>query len=244
MGELLPEGAFKAFHRLGLTSEPAGNGGGAAKEQTCLLELGMGTGILAMQAFLQCTGVVEVLGIELSPSRCAVAVDAALALAAAEPTAFVADMAPDAEAPESAEETPRLRCCLQERTSPEACRRLLLFEGDMTAIAASSLAQATAIFLQVVLPDAVRLRAHQLLQDAPDGCFVFMLEDIRDTWDLSEPSIFHAVDDAALDRYATSWNPRGHCFYIFVADRTRAPTITQTSSQARRDMAMAVGHEL
>eukprot|EP01035_Chromulina_nebulosa_P017950 gene17950-23577_t len=58
-GELLPRGANKAFSPKRLSSESA----------TCLFDLGMGTGKIAIQAFLQFRNLRYVYGVELSVGR-------------------------------------------------------------------------------------------------------------------------------------------------------------------------------
>lgn len=286
-GELLPEGVAKAFHRLGL----CGTAPSAAAQETArsthvpaagtLLELGMGTGMVAMQAFLQCDCLRGVVGIEVSEARCAVGVAALARLAAAAPDRYSMERLADSSSPGCDTQEVKSRCCilqkldsqclqLQETTPGDASiergtelgndaarethtlsqngyRRLEFLEGDLGQLPPEFAREATAIFLQVVLPECARKSAHQLLQHAPDGCRAFLLEDLRETWLLEEPSIFHALEDdspAGVDRYACSWNPAGHRFYVFEADRTRRASITLDSAAWKLAVAEAEGHEL
>merc|ERR1740121_855915 len=80
-GELLPESVSLAFERLGA------NFGGS------ILELGMGTGKVALQAFLQCPNAQQVVGVELSSTRYDIAVAAAARLASVHGDRFSASAA-------------------------------------------------------------------------------------------------------------------------------------------------------
>lgn len=74
-GELLPSGCSEAWQALSLLGHgnDDGPGEGDGKKTTApgkkLFELGMGTGKVALQAFLECPSLQSVVGVELAPSR-------------------------------------------------------------------------------------------------------------------------------------------------------------------------------
>lgn len=225
-GELLPESVSKALVRL------------EATKSGTILELGMGTGKVAFQVFLQCSNAHRVIGVEISPGRYEVAAAAACRLAEACPDKFSYR---DANASDIAQllNDPGVvgsecRCRVLEETATGRC--LWLLENDLAVVACvgGPVQDAQAIFMQLRLPKEARPRAYGVLQHAPDGCRVFMLENLTWEWMLEEPSVLHAVGEGVTlgetELFATSWCTKGYPFYVYYADRTCRPTITSESA--------------
>jgi hypothetical protein len=201
------------------------------------LELGMGTGKVAMQCFLECPNLERVIGIELVPGRY---MEAEKALS-------------------------KLMCCgkyqLDTQTQDrkfsgidnslssnmsrsavlsEGSRKLEIYCGDMMSLPMEVVAQADVIFAQVVLPDEAQLILQGLLSHAKDGSRAFLYNDLAWTWARDRPSHFQRMQSNASKRgwndlYATSWLPRGRKFYIFEADSNTSPTITKEKALMMRN---------
>jgi len=219
-GELLPETVSAVLEQLGA------NVGGS------ILELGMGTGKVAFQAFLQCPNARQIVGVELSSARYELSVAAARRLASSCGNRFSSRTA-DAGAIEGLLKgiDGVSRGHMLRETASDRC--LWLLEGDLTALG-GAIEEAKAIFMNLRLPPAVRTRAYGALNRAPNGCRIFSLENLTWEWTLPEPAVLHAESEGyALgdtDLYATSWCDSGFPFYIFDVDRSRKPSITKDTA--------------
>lgn len=218
-GELLPETVSLVLEQLGCRDEACGS----------ILELGMGTGKVAFQAFFQCRGCETVVGVEISPPRFEVAAEAAERLAQACPEQFAVEAAADATLAEFLGGASVARgVILEER---DTGRRLWLLEGDLAVVAmpGGPAEVAQAILLQLRIPKEARPKAYGVIQKAPDGCRAFTLENLSWEWILDEPGVMHAIRTGVelgdTELYPTSWCPEGYPFYLWHVDRRRSYTI-------------------
>ena len=218
-GELLTSGVTKALERLGAKQS-------SGKET--LLELGSGTGKVALQAFLECPGLRRVVGVELSRARHDVAVTALSRLADQQPGFTLSHPGPD-------------RSALQDTGG----RMIELQCGDLTATDAALVREARFLLLQVVLPEHVQTAAQRMQLHVVDGCRALMLKDLSRTWALEEPCPWHPVGSASVDYFATSWSPvSGHRLHLYEADSSRAASITLGSALETMEADLTEGHAL
>eukprot|EP00928_Gymnodinium_smaydae_P045801 TRINITY_DN30488_c0_g1_i1.p1 TRINITY_DN30488_c0_g1~~TRINITY_DN30488_c0_g1_i1.p1 ORF type:complete len:264 (+),score=42.35 TRINITY_DN30488_c0_g1_i1:44-835(+) len=220
-GELLPGGVSKALDCMGA--------GSAACSGSTMLELGSGTGKVAVQAFLECANLSKIVAVELSSARSALAVAAAERLAKADGHRFSLHVAED-----------RRRV---EVTEHQTGRQLTLIEGDLLAVEPELVAEAALVFVQVALPSQLYPDLQRLLQHATSGCVALLLPDLTDSWELDEGSCFH--QEQVGTTFATSWAPQaGHHFHILRCNRDVPPSITRASAARIRAEAADDGHAL
>lgn len=218
-GELLTAGVSKALgaDRLDLRNP----------NTKVALELGMGTGKVALQCFLECPNLERVIGIELVPGRYMQAENALFRLA-------------NSGRYQLDSQTQRLKekCTVLSRNMSrcailsEGSRKLEIYCGDMMSLPVEVVAAADVIFAQVVLPPEAQTILQGLLSHAKNGCRAFLYNDLMSSWQREKPSHFHRMKANMTvgeysDVYATSWLPRGRKFFIFTADSTVTPTITK-----------------
>mmetsp|Transcript_42146 Transcript_42146/g.97590 ORF Transcript_42146/g.97590 Transcript_42146/m.97590 type:complete len:350 (-) Transcript_42146:97-1146(-) len=206
-GELLPDGISKALlpDRLGAALAGAG---------CFLLELGMGSGKVALQVFLQCRNVSHVMGIELVPSRFAIAEAALLRLASACPHAF-----------RTLRHTPGELLSLEEATSG---RKVEFHCADFFALGLDLSERSDIIFFAVNVPCKLFPQLCHRLARAKEGCRLFTYHALDAIWWINEPCPFQQCEANAAesDTFSTSWSPQGYRFYVYVCDRSCAPQIT------------------
>ncbi|KAG5191065.1 hypothetical protein JKP88DRAFT_142040, partial [Tribonema minus] len=196
-GELLPGGTARALDAAILH----------AADASTKLELGSGTGKSALQAFLQYTNLAAVVGVELAPSRHALAEAAALRLAAAHPGRF-----------RVAEHVPGQRITLAEhqlgRGASGQPRLLVLRTGNLLDMPTAELRAAQAVMLQVCLPESLWPQLHAcLLSRLCPGARLLSYNSPVDMWHArsAQRCALRAMQTAML---STSWAPvKGHPFY-------------------------------
>lgn len=219
-GELMPAGVsrlMRAFY----------SGRAAAATSGPLLELGMGTGKVALQFFLASSPPDrDVYGVELAPSRWELADAALQKVADAAPSRFRYEALGDGAA--------RLCDLLAGRTCD-------IVQGSLLDTPEELLASASAVCMQVCLPREVQILASQLLQHCSAGCRVVcyaplhgLAEDCRLMPVRPEAAARSGDDDPGQEpplgdgkgglSLLTSWNPKGHgfAFYEFAEDRAAA----------------------
>ena len=200
-GELLPRGVNKAMDAAHLHAAGA----------SVLYDLGMGTGKVAMQAFLQFPNLAHVYGVELSRGRYVVGESAVLALAKIEAEDF-----------EILEHTPGRRIVLSSRSGrPE--RRLEMECGNLLDI--KRIEQADIVLLETDMPVKCFGRLDDLLHRMKTGAKALTYLDLKKTW-VAPPFPFSrmAVNISFCDRFATSWSVnRGHHFFLW-SKGVRPPT--------------------
>mmetsp|Transcript_43389 Transcript_43389/g.80811 ORF Transcript_43389/g.80811 Transcript_43389/m.80811 type:complete len:388 (+) Transcript_43389:21-1184(+) len=204
-GELLPDGVSKALHPSWL--------GAALAQNSTVLELGSGSGKVALQTFLQCSGVRKLLGVELVPSRHAIADAALQRLGSSQPDRFQISLQKEGEA-----------VCMEETGG----RKIEFRCADFFSVGLDGLCeQCDAIFFAVHIP--CRLFAHlcERLAKVKDGCRLFTYHALDSIWWVDEPCPFHQceVNVPEGDTFSTSWSPQGYKFYVYVCDRSRPPEI-------------------
>jgi len=214
-GELLPDGVSKALSagRLG-DSLPSSS---VPAEGCCatVLELGMGSGKVAMQTFLQCQQVSRVLGVELVPSRYAVGAEALKRLASC--GGPYRDVSPPA--PPGGQSAGGV-ACVEEMWS----RRRLEFRcADFFSLGLDLVNDADIIFFAVHIPCKLFPQLAELLSKAKEGCRLFTYHSLQNIWWSDVPCPFRQCDDNVpeSDTFATSWSPQGFRFYVYVCDRTQ-----------------------
>ncbi|CAE8607957.1 unnamed protein product, partial [Polarella glacialis] len=205
-GELLPDGVSQLMEAFFVNRPDACRAGS-------LLELGMGTGKVALQLFLSLPGC-SVFGVELAPSRWALADAALRRLAEAVPERFRHE--PVAEH----------RARLLDLSNGEEPRVFDIVCGSLLDTPIDILAGASAVVMEVCLPKEVQRQACRVLQHCQVGCRVVcyaplhgMVEPCRLAPVRLPPG---ATDTSALLgdgqgglALAASWKPHGHGFAFY-----------------------------
>lgn len=209
-GELLPDGVSKALHpsRLGGALPPSGSYAAGV-----VLELGMGSGKVALQTFLQCPSVQELLGVELVRSRYQIGEQALRKLAAQCPERFTLT-------------------CLEagRRISMEEAgtRRRIEFRcGDFFAVGLDLVCRTDVIFFAVNVPCKLFPRLCGHFASAKEGCRLFTYHPLDAIWWTDQPCPFHQCEGNVpeADTFSTSWSPQGFKFYVYGCDRSRPPAL-------------------
>jgi hypothetical protein len=215
-GELLPDGVTKA---LGAEYLAAGSADTA-------LELGMGTGKVALQAFLEFDNLTQIMGIELTRSRYILPQDALLRLVKIYPSAFKLD-----ELNEGVSIS--ISTC-------EGPRRCLTFRcGDMLEIPAEELQNAQIVMLEVCLPRVIWEGVSRLLNQLSDGTRILSLHDLCELW--SPASLvcpFHQreVNKSITDTFKSSWSEsKGHHFFCYAKDVTLPQSVFPHAARTKQD---------
>jgi len=206
-GELLPAGVSKAML-------PDRLGGALACGGKLLLELGMGSGKVALQIFLQCRSVGHVLGIELVPSRFAIAEAALLRLAEARPRAF-----------RRLQHEPGRLLAVEELPGG---RKLEFQCADFFSLGLDLTERSDVIFFAVNVPCKLFPQLCERLLRAKEGCRLFTYHSLETIWWINEPCPFLQCEANVpeADTFSTSWSPQGYRFFVYVCDRSRPPQIT------------------
>ena len=221
-GELLPAGLSKMLDAEHLDIARA----------AVVLELGMGTGKLAMQVFLQQAQVRRVLGVELARSRTEIGVAAMRALAAAAPERF----AMRGTAAGAGELIETGTCAAARVEAASAAPRELLFEsGDMFATPHAELAGADVVIMETCVPSALYGKLSRLLLNLRVGCRIVVFDDVNTIWAAGRALEAKAAGAATQpplpptppfsqmpanvpdsDRFPTSWAPeKGQHFFVY-----------------------------
>lgn len=202
-GEMLPQAVSKALGPERLLP--------SAHART-LLELGMGTGKFAMQAFLEVPHLELVVGVELTHARFAIAAKALKKFAARHPGRFGCQV-------EKNGATGQVTCA---RLVEQA--RVLEFRlGDMLQVELGLISRADAIVMAVAFPAEMFSKVQRLLHNTKQGCRVLTYEDFQlessRTWQPPAPRVFHRLEcNKSGDFYPASWVPNpGHAFYLHEA---------------------------
>lgn len=207
-GELLPDGVSKALHpaRLGGVLPPPGN-----PARGVVLELGMGSGKVALQTFLQSPTVKELFGVELVLSRYQIAEQALSRLVSQYPKHFKL----------SCHEPGRRIRAEQVGTT----RKLEFICGDFFAMGLDLARRSDVIFFAVNVPCKLFPQLCNHLASAKEGCRLFTYHPLDAIWWADQDCPFHQcegnVPDA--DTFSTSWSPQGFKFYVYSCDRSRPP---------------------
>eukprot|EP00913_Durusdinium_trenchii_P000404 g371.t1 len=221
-GEMLPDGVSKALHVSRL--------GEALREGSMVLELGMGSGTVAMQIFLQSASVRKVVGVEIVRSRYMIAEAALQRLANEEPHSF-----------RITEHISGQRITLEEATTG---RSLQCHCADFFSMGLDLVQNCDVIFFAVNIPWKLFQQLCQRLTEvkeglrsmsvlftfligSEEGCRLFTYHRLDTVWWTEDPCPFHQVEVniPETDTFSTSWSPHGFRFYVYVCDRKRESSI-------------------
>jgi hypothetical protein len=210
-GELLPRGVNKALDGRHLDAQRA----------SCLFDLGMGTGKVAMQAFLQFPNLKRVYGVELSLARYKVAERACLKLASTDARA----LAVHSHAPGTSIAVKNV-----------ATQQILhVVHGNL--MQTRDIERANIIMLETEIPSDSFSDFSVLLDAARDGARVLTYLDLRKVWQLpGQPFPFRQLEAnrSFADRYPTSWSVhRGHHLFLWVKVLKPGPAGAQHASGQR-----------
>jgi hypothetical protein len=196
-GELLPRGANKAFGSSHLNAANA----------KVLFDLGMGTGKIAIQAFLQFRNLEYVYGVELSEGRFKVAEEYVRRM--------VQLLGPELYTIDTLDEGRRL-VVTEAATIKGVKSRVLEFKcGDMFAV--QNIHVADIVMMETDIPTALHSELCNFLNEMHPGARTLSYLDLRKVWHF-QPFTFKQLDvnRHLSDRYPTSWSvQRGHHFFLW-----------------------------
>ena len=224
-GEILPEGVTKMMHHDRLNGRAA----------TSLVDLGSGTGKLCLQCFLQFENLATVEGVEISPSRYRIGEEALLRLARARPRKFrVSAHSPGSVIHIVTERTQsgsagKIAMRGNDGRRAPCLRTLTLRAGDMFT---ASIASSDLLVLEVAMGGEFVQRLRDFLWTAKPGARILSYLDLRRTFVDAQilsgappapPLRQKGINRDLSDRLPTSWNPKGHHFFIWdvMAPRVR-----------------------
>lgn len=212
-GELLPDGVSKILLPAYLGGALQGADQGASGNSV-VLELGAGSGKVALQIFLQRRDVKTVVGVELVSSRFAIAAAALERLVAAKPQRFATSLHKSGES-----------ICVEEVCSG---RRIEFHCADFFQRGLDELCESCdAIVFAVNIPCRLFGQLCDRLSKVKKGCRLFAYHSLESIWWLDAPCPFHQCEANVLDSdtFSTSWSPQGFKFYVYVCDRSRPSKI-------------------
>lgn len=212
-GEVLPEGVLKLMDEHHLRA-------GAGK---VLFDLGMGTGKLVMQSFIQFTNLTRVVGVELSHSRFAIAEAAVLELAR------VMGWEVENHEPGSA---------VQVRTPPGCggapSRVLEVRQGNMWSTPSVGLADT--LVLHTDLTEASLTHLRRLISKLKAGAHFVTYQDLSPYWPATSRPVFEqvAVNIEEADTFLTSWSSaKGYHLFCWekIAHTPTSFTVDETDTK-------------
>lgn len=202
-GELLPAGVVQLNAALFSQRTDA---------EGLVLELGMGTGKVALQFFLS-SMLHDVYGVELAPSRWALADAALKRVAAADPSKFQYES---------------LSASNSRLTNLESRRTCEIVCGSLLDTPSHLLASACAVVMEVCLPREVQILACGILQHCPTGCRVVCYAPLHGLVEKCRLCPVRCVESGNSDFDAkaigdgmgglclsASWKPHGHGFAFY-----------------------------
>lgn len=193
-GELLPRGANKAFgiERLNLSNA------------STLFDLGMGTGKILVQAFLQYRNLQYVYGVELSYGRYCIAEEAVLRM--------IELLGKDTF---KIQNLPGRYIIVSELISSTQCRVLHMECGDMFEV--HNIEIADILMMETDVPVHLYPNLCELLASMHDGARLLSYLDLKRFWSQGIcPFSQMSCNKTLSDRFPTSWSvQRGHHFYLW-----------------------------
>mmetsp|Transcript_109 Transcript_109/g.514 ORF Transcript_109/g.514 Transcript_109/m.514 type:complete len:657 (-) Transcript_109:452-2422(-) len=208
-GELLPRGVNKALgpNRL------------RAKARSVLIDLGMGTGKICVQAFLQYPNLKHVHGVELAESRYRIAENAARSMVSLFPNEFDIIL----------HEPKRVVVATKDKS-----RRLEFELGSM--FDCPYVEAADIVLLETDVLSTCHEETCKMLRRMHPQAMLLSYLDLEMMWNSDDfPFVQHRENRDLTDRYPTSWSvSRGHHFYLWmrVAEGRAYPLAVRTSRQA------------
>lgn len=211
-GELLPRGVNKALDERHLD----------ARRASSLYDLGMGTGKVAMQAFLQFPNLKRVYGVELSQARYKVAEEAMLALA----------NGPSRHHEQNIKVTSHVKG--ESVTLYKSTTKQTLHVAHGNLFYTPDVDSADIIMLETEIPSDAFGQFSALLDSAKEGSRVLTYLDLRKVWQLPGRAFpFRQLESnrSFADRYPTSWSVyRGHHLFLWVKVLKSASNSTHQTS--------------
>eukprot|EP00927_Polykrikos_kofoidii_P072275 TRINITY_DN6840_c0_g1_i1.p1 TRINITY_DN6840_c0_g1~~TRINITY_DN6840_c0_g1_i1.p1 ORF type:complete len:486 (+),score=77.29 TRINITY_DN6840_c0_g1_i1:46-1503(+) len=229
-GELLPESASQLWRAFGVEHLQGGR----------LLEMGMGTGKVALQAFVENPQLSRVFGIELAPSRYLVGEQALVRLAEAMPSRFEIGLL-----------DPGNRIILVERVADDVplSRELEFCCGDMLQVSSQEMASADVVCMEVCLPTSLHAAVCRKTGEMKLGAKLFCFADLVSIWTSvlsGQPCHLRhcgGADGTAHDRhYKTTWIRKdceddvGHPFFLM---EVCSPSPLSTGTHISNDVNLA-----
>ena len=230
-GELLPRGVNRALDSKHLDA--------CRPNQHTLLDLGMGTGKVVIQVFLQCPNLSFVYGVELSLARYRIAEACALRLVAlarieSGPEALHHGGVPRFEvAGHIPDRYLRVRDRAPRRDGRE---RILLLEWNNLLNCGAYIEAADFVLLETDIPTESMLRLASLLYRMKAGSRMLSYIDLSKVWDPhGMPFTQLEANKSLSDRYPTSWSVhRGHHFFIWCKQQRSMANMFEFYTEARR----------
>eukprot|EP00746_Dinoflagellata_sp_MGD_P023663 gnl/MRDRNA2_/MRDRNA2_155484_c0_seq1.p1 gnl/MRDRNA2_/MRDRNA2_155484_c0~~gnl/MRDRNA2_/MRDRNA2_155484_c0_seq1.p1 ORF type:complete len:328 (-),score=44.59 gnl/MRDRNA2_/MRDRNA2_155484_c0_seq1:304-1197(-) len=198
----------------------------AVQQRGCkvLLELGMGTGRVALQSFLECSCLEKVVGVEIQGGRFAAAEKAIGRLAKANPARFYVECSSASHG-------------FQSIVLYDGKRRLEMWCRDVLTIPAEEIRAADAIVAQMS-PESSRKHCDMqaLLNNAKDGCRLLSGKDLSTVWQLDAACCWHVCQpenkETVEDR---PWIPGGYKTFLFEARSSMPPSIFKSKNSESSD---------
>jgi len=212
-GELLPDGVSKVLLPPYLGGALRGADQGFSSN-SCVLELGAGSGKVALQIFLQRRDVKTVVGVELVSSRFAIAEGALQRLVAAKSQRFAISLHKPGEVI-YAEEV-------------GTGRRIEFHCADFFQRGLDELCESCdAIVFAVNIPCRLFGQLCDRLSKVKQGCRLFAYHSLDNIWWLDAPCPWHQCEAnvSDSDTFSTSWSPQGFKFYVYECDHSRPSKI-------------------
>lgn len=184
-----------------------------------LLELGMGTGRVALQSFLECTCLERVVGVEIQGGRFAAAERAIGRLVSANPARFHLESSSNPHG-------------FQSVVLHDDKRTLEMWCGDVLAVPTEEIRLADAIIAQMSPESSQKHHDMQaLLNNAKDGCRLLSGKDLSSVWQLDAACCWHACQpenkEAGEDK---PWIPGGYKTFLFEAHSSMPPSIFKSKN--------------
>lgn len=188
-GEVLPSGVCKLLDDEHLSASTA----------TSLYDLGMGTGKMALQAFLMYDNLKTVVGVELSPSRYTIGETALRRFVACCPSRFIIASWTRGH----------------EIVMAAGDRRLVFRRGNL--FEEPDVVAADIVVLETDLPPVVHPQVCHLISRLRAGTRLLTYLNIRNLWTLPVfPLRRMAANRSSNDRFLTSWSfTHGHRFFLW-----------------------------
>jgi len=216
----MPESTTDIWGALGLSQ---GSG-------EVLLELGMGTGKVSLQAFVELPHLRSVIGVELAPSRYKAGESALQRLAENMPTRF-----------RVVEQEAGTRILLRDHGTDGGAemQRTLEFRcGDALKVDPVDMALADAVVMEFCMPISLHAAICAKMREFKSGVKIFSFTDFPMVWPEGMPGPRCHVrrctgaDGSLSDKYyKTSWSPtEGHPFFLLETFETAAQGISKFST--------------
>ena len=242
-GEVVPDGVTKMLASSYLDGQTASS----------LLDLGMGTGKVCLQAFLERTNLKFVLGVELAKSRFSIAEVALLRLAELNPNRFRFSPATPISSSEETTQECAISPCVKASIIEIATGRCLEIRcGDIfECVNDEELAAAEVAILNTCFPPSCFARLGHLLASrlTHPNCRTILYHDIRHLWAALEENLDYNSSADSLesweqlannvdesDTFSTSWAPDiGFHFFCY---RRRYQSVDDGGGDANKNKKM------